>query len=300
MNLRNIDLNLLVTLEALLSEQHVTRAAQRLALSQSAVSTQLNKLRDLFGDRLFVPLARGVVPTQRALDLQAPLKRLLSELDAFVSHGKSFDAATTDEQFHLASTGALHFTFCVPLARRVREQAPGLRLALHQLDLSQAASKLEHGELDLVLSTTSLVDPGWKIHKVLQERFVTVMRRDHPAASKPMGLDEFCALDHLLVSPQAGGFVGAVDNVLQALGRSRKVVMSVQNFLVVPHILQATDMVATLPWRLSQGFPDSLCVIEPPIDIPRFTVCTAWHPRSQSDPLNQWVRDAISQIGEQL
>lgn len=297
MPLRGIDLNLLVTLDALLTERHVTRAAQRLSLTQPAVSAQLTRLRELFGDPLFVPQARGVVPTQRALDLVMPLKRMLADLEILVQRGREFKASTSEQTFHLAATGALHFTLCVPLAKVFREQAPHMRLALHQLNTQTAQAKLEQGELDLVLTVPSGLSPGWKSHVLMPEHFVTVLRKDHPAVGQSMTVEQFCALDHLLVSPQAGGFQGLVDEVLKGMGLERKVVMSVQNFMVVPHILEVTDLVATLPSYLSHAFPNTLRVLPPPIPIAPYEVHAAWHPRSQSDPAHQWVRGRLAEIG---
>jgi DNA-binding transcriptional LysR family regulator len=300
MNLRTVDLNLLVTLDALLIERNVTRAAQRLSLTQSAVSSQLARLRDLFGDPLLIPQARGVIPTQRALDLMVPLKQALADLENLVKPGAAFDPKTTTATIRIATTGAIHFTLCVPLIRTVREQAPTLRLALHQLDIRQAARQLEEGDIDLVIIGSALLNPLWKSRQVMKEELVTVLSKRHPAATQPMDLDLFCRLEHLLVSPQSGGFRGSVDEILAGLGRSRRVAMSVQNFMVVPFILEATDLVSTLPSYLSRSFPDTLVVIKPPFDLPSFAIHTAWHPRSHNDPAHQWVRQRIEEVGVRL
>jgi DNA-binding transcriptional LysR family regulator len=297
MNLRNIDLNLLVTLDALLSERHVTRAALNLSLTQSAVSTQLGKLREVFADPLFIPGARGVVPTQRALDLIKPLKQVLLDLEGLVKTGAPFDPASSEMTFHIASTAARHLSLCVPLTKIIRKVAPKVRLALHTLNSRQAAGKLEHGDLDLVLSPSAGLDPAWKSKVVMREHFVSVLRKKHPAIKKTMSLDLFCSLEHLLVSPQSGGFRGLVDDALATVGRSRRVAMSVQNFLVVPFILEATDLISTIPSHLSLGFPNSLSVVKTPVELGDFEISAAWHPRSHMDPGHQWVRKLIEQIG---
>ena len=300
MNLRSIDLNLLVSLDVLLSERNVTRAAEKLEISQSALSTQLAKLRDIFGDPLLIPQARGMIPTQRALTLTTPLKQFLAQAQSLVSEQSHFDPAIATDTFRIATTGALHFVLCVPLAKMLREQAPNVKLALYQLDRKAIGSQIEQGEIDLVLSSPGFLNPQWRARHLIHDEFVTVLRKHHPAAERAHELDTFCRLDHLLVSPSAGSFHGVIDDILAAMGRSRRVVMSVQNFLVVPYILETTDLIATLPARLSRSFPNSLRVITPPITIGGFEVHSAWHPRSQSDLAHQWLRLKLEEVAQQL
>jgi DNA-binding transcriptional LysR family regulator len=300
MHLRQVDLNLLVSLDELLTERNVTRAAEKLSISQSALSTQLSRLRELFADPLLIPQARGMIPTQRALTLITPLKQFLTQAQALVSEQSHFDPATSTATVRIATTGALHFVLCVPLIKLLREQAPNLRLALYQLDTKAIARQLEQGEVDLVLTTPQLLNPQWRARHLLHEEFVTVLRTHHPAIDRAHELETFCGLDHLLVSPSAGSFRGVVDDILASIGRSRRVVLSVQNFLVVPYILEATDVIATLPTRLSRSFPNSLRVIKPPIAIGGFEVHSAWHPRSHNDLAHQWIRQQLERVAEQL
>lgn len=300
MNLRQVDLNLLVSLDALLSERNVTRAAEKLSLSQSALSTQLSKLRELFSDPLLIPQARGMIPTQRALTLATPLKEWLSQAQGLISNRSHFSPETATQTFRIATTGALHFVLCVPLIKLLRELAPNLRLALYQLDTKAIARQLEQGDIDLMLSPPAQQNPQWHTRHLIHDEFVTVLRKHHPAASTAHQLDTFCALDHLLVSPNAGSFHGVVDDILAGIGRSRRVLMSVQNFLVVPYILESTDLIATLPARLSRSFPNSLAVISPPVAISGFEVHSAWHPRSQNDVAHQWLRQQLERVARQL
>jgi DNA-binding transcriptional LysR family regulator len=300
-NLHRFDLNLLRTLDALLTERNVTRAARRMSVSQPAMSTQLARLREAFEDPLFLPQARGVLPTARALELAQPVKQLLGEVEQILQAGARFDPARSTDVFRIASTGALHFTLCVPLVARLRTLAPRVRISLFQLTQATISRQLEQGDIDLVFTTAVSLQDAWRTRRVLREQFVTVLRRDHPALTRPLDLDLFCELEHLLISPGgATNFRGAVDDALAALGRRRRVAMTVQNFLVAPYILEATDLVATMPARLARSFPPTLAVFAPPVNVEGFSIFSAWHPRSQNDAAHAWLREQIEEVGREL
>ncbi|WP_342234533.1 LysR family transcriptional regulator [Inquilinus sp. OTU3971] len=301
MDLHRVDLNLLVSLDALLTERNVTRAARRLGKSQSAMSTQLRHLRRIFGDPLLIPQARGVLPTDRALELAGPLKQLLADLEAFMAERAGFDPATTAMTLRVAAADAIQAVLGVPLLRRLRRSAPGLRLALKRVAVDTFDHELETGRLDLLFVTRADLLPHWRARPVYREQFVCAMRQGHPAASGQLDLAAFCEAEHVLVSTSGGGFTGVVDEALADLGRVRRVAVSVHDFLIVPRILAETDLIATLPARIGRSFAaHGLLILQPPLALPGFDVHMAWHARTHNDPAHRWFRDQALQVAHQL
>jgi DNA-binding transcriptional LysR family regulator len=289
-----LDLNLLVSLDALLAEQHVTRAAARLGLSQPALSAQLRQLREAFGDPLLVPSSpRGMTLTARAEALREPLRELLAGVQGLLASGRGFDPLTARERFRIAATDAIHSIATTPLAARLRVLAPHCQLAMQAADLREVPEQLATGELDLLLHTPGAIPPALHARKLYDESFLCVLRKDHPAAARPLDLDTFCGLSHAMVSPAGGGFSGAVDDVLQAMDRSRTVQVSVNSFLLVPALIESSDLVATVPSRLARRWSARLAVLSPPCEVPGFSVVMAWHPRAHADPAQVWLRETL-------
>ncbi|MBV8123705.1 MAG: LysR family transcriptional regulator [Burkholderiaceae bacterium] len=290
-----LDLNLLVSLDVLLAECHVTRAAGRLGLSQPALSAQLRQLREAFSDPLLLPGPRGMTPTARALALKEPLRELLAGIHGLVSTDQAFDPGTAQQVFRVAATDSIHSSISTPLAARLTTRAPHCRLAMQRSDLQTLPEQLASGELDLALLTSQSMPATLHARKLYDEDFLCVMRLGHPAAARPLDLATFCALAHVLVSPSGGGFVGAVDAALQALGRSRQVQVSVNSFLLVPGLITNTDLIATVPARLAQHWAAQLAVVSAPLEVPGFSVFMAWHPRAHADPAQVWLRETLRQ-----
>lgn len=293
MDLHRIDLNLLVSLDVLLAERNVTRAARRLSLSQPALSAQLRQLRDLFGDPLLLPAARGMTPTARALELQAPLREMLATLSSLIAERQPFDPATARDTFRIAATDSIQVVVCVQLIARLRSLAPGVRVALLPADGTRLGEQLASGELDLALVTPQAMPPLLRTRPLYDESFLCLLRRDHPAGKRPLDLDTFCNLDHVLVSPTGGGFAGIVDEVLAQLGRKRHVVVSLTSFLVVPALMAESDLICTIPARLARRWNDTLSIMAPPCEVRGFSIHMGWHPRAHSDPAQRWLREQI-------
>lgn len=291
--LPRLDLNLLVSLDALLAERHVTRAAARLGLSQPAVSAQLKQLREAFGDPLLVPSPRGMTLTARAQALREPLRELLAGVQGLLASGRGFDPLVARQRFRIAATDAIHNIATTPLAARLEVLAPHCQVAMLAADLRAVPEQLAAGELDLLLHTPGAIPQALHARKLYDEEFLCVLRRDHPAAKRPLDLDTFCALGHAMVSPAGGGFSGAVDEALAALGRARTVKVSVNSFLLVPALIEGTDLIASVPARLARRWSAQLAVLSPPCALPGFGVSMAWHPRSHADPAQVWLRGVL-------
>ncbi len=288
--MKDIDLNLLITLEALLAERNVTHAARRLGLSQPALSTRLARLRDQFEDPLFVPAQRGMIPTDRALALQDPLRAALDQLRHVVQQQAGFDPRTSSATINVAVTDYVQVAVVLPLFAKLATEAPGLRMGLRQLDREKLVGQMEQGEIDLALLTPSAAPDALRIRHLFDETYVVILREGHPASSGPLSLEVFCGLDHVIAAPRGSGFSGQADLALEALGYERRVVMSVANFLVVPEIVRTSDLVAVVPRQLVVNHSDGLRISEPPLHIPSFSISMVWHERAQAAPEHRWFR----------
>ena len=291
-NLRRLDLNLLVTLDVLLSEHNVTRAARRLNFSQPSISVHLAKLRDIFGDPLLLPGPRGMKPTARAEELREPLRQALEALGRAVSPAQAFEPSKADHTWRVAATDYGESTILLPALSGLRALAPGTRLAVLELNPARIARQAEQGEIDLAFHTVEGSPPGMRRRTLFAERYVLAGRADHPRLKRKPTMKQFCALEHVLVSSDGGGFHGVTDAALAQVGLSRRVALSVPHFLFMVSVLQSTDLVAMLPERLVRANP-VLKVVEPPVEIPGYEMAMLWHERSHRGPAHQWLREHI-------
>lgn len=288
-DLRNLDLNLLKTLDALLDERSVTRAAQRLALTQPAVSGMLTRLRECFGDPLFIRNRHGITPTLRALELAIPVKQILAEVSQLLQP-KSFDAASAQMPLRIAATDYALSAVAVPFITALRQQAPGVRVSVQPVVNALLAEQMAQGEVDMALVTPDTTPPELHTRHLFDERYVCLLRTGHPAAETGMlSLDHFCTLDHALVSHSGTQFHGVTDDALAAIGRHRRVTLAVNSFLVLPEILRSSDLIAVVPQRLAQ-YTTGLVQLAPPVAIAGFSKVLAWHERSHRDPGHRWLR----------
>jgi DNA-binding transcriptional LysR family regulator len=288
-DLRGIDLNLLVSLDALLAESNVTRAAERLHLTQPAVSTQLARLRQIFGDPLLIPAETG-----RGLTLMEPLHAALKNLEVVVRHQPAFDPHSDVRRFVIAANDNATSVLGLPLMERLPDMAgPGVRIAFVVADQPSTAERLERGEIDLLLGSERMIPASMKARKLFDERFVFVQRKGHPRGTVPLDLDTYCTLNHVLVSTSGGSFYGFMDEHLDALGRARRVALSVQHFTLVPELLVNSDYVSTLPSRFAQRHSKRLDLFELPFEARGFTLFAAWHPRNHVDPALVWLRETL-------
>jgi len=301
MDMKGIDLNLLASLDILIEEANVTHAAARLGISQPALSAQLSRLRDLFGDPLLVPseTGRGMLPTARALEMRVPLRTALKDLESVVRRPASFDPLVDSRTFAIGASDNATVTLGLALIERLRTIAsPGIRISFETPRGDQVAARLERGEIDLLIGSDRMVPPSMKARRLLSETYVMVQRKGHPRGHCPLDLDAYCALDHVLVSTSGGSFYGFIDEQLEKLGYRRDVVLSVHQFTMVPMIVAATDFVSTLPRRFAARFADRLDMFELPFAAQGFNLFSAWHPRLHADPAHVWLRRVLVDVAE--
>jgi DNA-binding transcriptional LysR family regulator len=298
--MRRIDLNLLVTLDALLEERSVTRAARRLALTQPAVSGALARLRTVFGDPLFVRAQRGILPTPRAEALAEPLKRWLAEAEQLVAPER-FDPKRSELALSISTTDYMQRALLLPFLGELRSEAPSLRIAVLPLAIADLGERLAKRDLDLAITTPAFAPQELPSRRLYAERYVAAMGTRHPLARKPrLSLDDFCRFDHLLVSPAGGAFEGPTDAALARLGRRRRVRVSVPSFLLVPELLAGGELLAVVPERVLQGHEARIRSRRPPVEVPGFDVVAVWHPRMHDDPAHRWLRTRLARTASAL
>lgn len=295
-DLRTLDLNLLKTLDALLDERSVTRAAARLSLTQPAVSGMLNRLRDYFDDPLFIRVPHGIVPTTRAEELATPIKRILADINVLLQP-VTFDPLTANLTFTIAATDYALRAVVVPFIAALKTQAPGIRVRVVPVTPGSLVSQLEQGNIDVALITPHTTPDELHSRALYDERYVCMMRADHPNAGEPMTLDRFCALEHVLVSYEGDGFRGVTDSALEKIGRTRHVGLSVSHFLVLPDVLALSDMIAVVPERIAEN-QTGMFICETPVPVPGFTKSMAWHGRTHRNPAQAWLRGLLLQTSQ--
>lgn len=291
----DLDINLLLALDALLQEQNVTHAAARLNITQSALSGRLTRLRRIFNDPLFVPSSsgRGMTPTSHMLALKPELQRLLQQLTQFVQSAHVFDPATSERTFRIAAMDNPAAILAPALLPLIQSQAPAVRIAFVLPDKSQVHEQLERGEVDLFIGTAQDATPNLIGRLLFDEEFLTAQRIGHPRGTGPLSLDTFCELDHLLISTSGGMFNGMIDEALADLGRQRRVTVSVQSYALAPLILNSTDCICTLPRRFLQRFTSSLELFTPPLALNTFSMKLFWHSTVNADPAHRWLQSMV-------
>jgi DNA-binding transcriptional LysR family regulator len=263
------------------------------------VSGQLARLRQLFDDPLLLPAdnGRGMKPTARALDLAGPVRAALDQLAGIVRGQPVFDPGTAQRTFQIAASDLSTAVLGLPLAGLLAQCAgPGVRLAFRMADSARIATQLQEGEVDLLIGSERMVPENMRARLLFDEHFVMVQRKGHPRGTAPLALDAYCGLRHVLVSTSGGSLHGFMDEHLQALGRSRNVVLSVQSFALVPGLLCQSDHVATVPSRLAAlhaGVLDSFAL---PFECRGFSLHAAWHPRFHADPALAWLREQVIRV----
>jgi DNA-binding transcriptional LysR family regulator len=295
-----LDVPLLRALDALLAERHVTRAARRLGMTQSAASHALGRLRAVMGDPLFVRGPRGVVPTDRALALGPEVRALLDRIDALTHEGVPFDPARLDRTFVLGGADFAEVLLMPRLVRAIAARAPRVGFASRPIG-TDVEGALESGTIDVALGVFPTAPPRLVRRKLFDETFVCMLRRGHPVLKRPLTPERFAALPHVLISPRGTGG-GAVDDALAPLGLTRRIAVRTATFVAAPILVSETDCIVTLPLRMAQAMAKGrrLVLVPPPVRVPGFAVSMLFHERSRSEPAHTWLREEIVRTAEQI
>jgi DNA-binding transcriptional LysR family regulator len=297
-HLANVDLNLLVVFDALAAEGHATRAAERIGLTQPAVSHALNRLRALFNDPLFVRTPRGMVPTPLAQDIAPSVRSILERVEGLLRGGRAFDPAGSTRQFVLGLSDYAAVVLLPRLTARLDREAPGVSLVVRNTSRSVGLPMLEDGTVELIAGNFPESPTHMREELLYEEDFICAGRGDHPDLEEPLDLERYLALRHLQVSLKGDPF-GYVDAELRERGLARTVAMTVGHFLMAPLLVNASNLVATEPRRLFGPLAGrlKLAVVAPPFDIPPFRVVQTWHSRYDQDPGHAWLRGVLQEIG---
>lgn len=292
-----LELNLLPVFDALVAERSVTLAAERLHVSQPAISRALGKLRAHFGDPLFLRTAKGMEPTPRALEIAEGVTRALQELREATAPRASLSHGTAARTMRISMSDYESLALLPKIFHRIADEAPGIRLSVVRTAPEQARKSLARGEIDLFIGQQRIAVTPFYSQALFDEPFVCLVRHDHPFASRTPTVARFCTARHILVFPGGTGEMrGLVDKALQKTGRSRSVVLSLPDFLAAPHVLEASDAVLTLPRGAALIYEKLLRLkcFPPPLRIERYSVAMLWHQRQHADPVAQWLRSAIT------
>lgn len=293
--LRGINLNLLVTLSALLSERSVTGAASRLGVTQPAASRSLSELRAILDDQLLVRSGNEMLLTPKAQELIAPLQRGLAELGRVVSGEGRFEAARSQRLFRISVIDYVASLFLPELLARLRKEAPGIRLDARQFPPDELYGLMESGEVDLLIGRQHDQEGVIRQQTIYTDHYACLMRADHPLASATLSLEQYVALPHILLSPFRAG-EGVVDQALHKLGLERQIVLYQPYFLLVPYLLERSDMIITMPCRpATLIMSPKLRMYEPPVKLEPYDVGLRWHERFHDDLALRWLRQIVAE-----
>lgn len=292
-----LDLNLLPVFEALVRVRNVSRAAEELGMSQSAVSHALKRLRDFFGDTLFLKTGSGMQPTPRALQLLAPVQAVMDTVRGELLVREGFDPASARRNFGVCLTDMGGLIFLPRLIARLRLAAPGCTLRALQVPMHQVAGALESGEADLALGSLHSVPEGLFQQQLFTRSFVTIVNRGNRTIGESLSRERFFAMEHIVVS-LSGRLEDAYDAVIDQGLEKRRIYLSTPHFLTVPMIIeQNPELIATVPRELATKFASykSIRMVETPVKVPPFGIRQFWHPRVQHDAANGWLRSLVKQ-----
>lgn len=289
------DLNLLFTLDALLSEGSVARAARRLRLSPSAMSRALARVRAETGDPLLVRAGRGLVPTPRAIELRDHVSRLVQEAEAVLRPQDKLDLSQLVRTFTLRTSDGFVETFGLQLIARVEREAPGVKLRFVQKP-DRDSAPLRDGAVDLETGVVGVtIGPELRAQALFRDRFIGVVRMEHSLRRGEITRDDYLRGKHVLVS-RRGLDKGPIDDALELLGLARDIVAVVGGFSAALALARASDLIASVPERHTAGLRAGLHHFPLPIATPDVTISMLWHPRLDADPAHRWLRGLVREI----
>ncbi|MCJ8056390.1 LysR family transcriptional regulator [Shinella curvata] len=289
------DLNLLVTLDVLLAEGSVAKAARRLRLSPSAISRALARLREVTGDPLLVRAGRGLVPTPQAIELRQRVGQIVQEAEALLRPAETLDLKTLARTFTLRNREGFVDTYGPALLARVAREAPGVKLRFVPKP-NKESTPLRDGIVDLETGVIGEeTGPEVRAQALFRDRFIGIVRDGHPLLDEPITPERYAAGGHILVS-RGRRERGPVDEALALKGLTRTIAVTVPSFTEAVTLARNSDLIAQVSDRSTLSFRDGVTAFALPVDLPDFTVSLLWHPRMDADPAHRWLRTCLREI----
>lgn len=295
------DLNLLPVFVAMMEERNVTRAAERLGITQPALSNALNRLRDTLRDPLFIRERYGMKPTQMAEDLAPVIGAALASIDDVILGQQNFDPAQATRHFIIAPNSYVEFVLMPAIVARLQERAVRIKVRLTPFGNDVIETGAMSGTTDMVLGR--IVDPpdNLIVQHLMDDGLACVVRADHPEIKDGISKKQYESLKHVNVLPP-GRMRAGLFQALEQKDLKRDVAVSVTHFLAVPEMIAVTDYCATLPSLICRQLARDprLKVLPTPVDLGTFPVDVAWHVRYRRDPAHRWLRSLISEVAKEM
>ena len=298
-NLRELDLNLLISLDVLIAEASVTKAAEKLNMSQSTMSYSLKRLRAILNDDILIRTSREMEVTPYARQISDRIRQILVEIQSTLLEKETFNPATAKETFKIAASDYVEATIGLSLIQQINTQAPGIRIRISNLEKETVLDTLDDNRIDIVINP-GLPIKSWHVEENLyREEFVCVFRDDNSVGE--LSPSDYLERPHILVSLR-DDFKGAYDKILENQQQSRRIIWSTTHFMAVPFLIANSDCVALIPNRMAQQCAKAmnLKLLPPPIAIEGFTVSMVWHQRNRNNPTHQWLRQQIVDAVENI
>ena len=297
MELRDLDLNLLVIFNQLLLDGRVSTAADNLGLTQPAVSNALKRLRTTLQDELFVRTYQGMEPTPYARQLAEPVSDALRTLRQALNRQDSFDPSNSERTFSVAMTDIGEIYFLPRLMAAMAQLAPHCRISTVRDNPMGMSEDLQNGKVDLAVGLLPNLQAGFFQRRLFHHRYVCLCRQGHPATLEPLTLERFCAYEHVRVVSANTGH-GLADAFMAREGIQRSVRLEVPHFVAIGHILQGTDLLATVPERFAGCCEGhfKLAQLPHPVPLPEIAINLFWHGKYHRDPANQWLRQLMFEL----
>jgi len=300
MNLRQFDLNLLVALDVLLEERNVTRAAERLCLSQPAMSGMLSRLRQAFGDELLVRVGRNLEPTELAASIAGQVHECVVALEDLLEESRPFDPASDSRAFRIGASDYTALFLFGPIINRLIEVAPNMSANFLRLDLT-ASERLVAGEIDFAIFPAE-IDPGLPSTPLFEDTWVCAAWAGHPSLGERLTIEEFLRHPHMSFNISDPGHVSVADEFLARNGHERRIVASTESFTAAPFLLRGTPLLTIVPRRLGERMQQAaeIRLFELPFDVPPLREKLAWNPRFTSSPGHAWMREQLVEVARTL
>ena len=297
-SIASLDLNLLVVFDAILKEHNITLAAQRVGLSQPAMSSALGRLRRVFNDPLFVRTGSGMQPTPYAELLASPIQHACELIAASLQIGGDFDPATSTRTFSFYMTDIGEAVFLPKLVVALSHVAPQVKIVVERMPERGVREAMAEGEVDFAIGLFPDLKAGFFQQRLYRDEFVCVVRADHPDLKAPLSPKQFAGMRHAVIANAITGHEAAVERAFARERLRRRVDLTIPHFMALPMIITQTDIVATVPRRLAlafAGYPN-IRLFVPPIKFPSFEIKQHWHERYHHAMANKWMRRLLAGV----